>query len=397
MTGKTTIPWPGMAIALIAALAMLAADVGFWLSAAVAAIWIGSLFLHRPQAEQAEVSAPGLIAKRDIMRDLIEPLGTPLLLIERDRVLAANKAARAALGAHVIGQDARIALRHPEAMQLLDSESDTSVTIAGFTGGRSLWQLTRRQIDDRRWLIEFQDRTAESDISRAHTDFVANASHELRTPLAAIIGYVETLVDAAETIDGETAARFHQTVLREARRMQSLVADLMSLSRVEAEKHDVPRDETDLGKLAERVAGEAASIAGKDRVAVHVPSQPALVAGDVAQLEQLVRNLIDNALKYGDSAEPVEVDVSSSDAARKVVLKVRDRGAGIAPEHLPHLTRRFYRTDPGRSRAAGGTGLGLAIVKHIVERHRATLDVASTLGEGTEMTVTFKALTTEQG
>ncbi|MEP6867696.1 MAG: ATP-binding protein [Novosphingobium sp.] len=394
MTGKTTIPWPGMAIALIAALAMLFAGAGFWLSVVVAAIWIGSLFVHRPQIDQPETVAPGLIAKRDIMRDVIEPLGTPLLLIERDRVLAANFAARAALGAHVIGQDARIALRHPEAMQLLDAEDGTSVTIPGFTGGRSLWQLTRRHIDDRRWLIEFQDRTAESDISRAHTDFVANASHELRTPLAAVIGYVETLADAGDTIDGETTARFHHTVLREARRMQALVADLLSLSRVEAEKHDVPKDELDLGKLAERVAGEAASIAGKDRIKVTSSGQPILIAGDSSQLEQLVRNLIDNALKYGDSAEPVQVSVSA-EAKNKVVLRVKDRGAGIAPEHLPHLTRRFYRTDPGRSRAAGGTGLGLAIVKHIVERHRAVLDVASTVGEGTEMSVTFNALSTD--
>ena len=114
-----------------------------------------------------------------------------------------------------------------------------------------------------------------------------------------------------------------------------------------------------------------------------------MIEGDRSQLDQLLRNLIDNALKYGDPAEPVTVSVDAS--SKQVTLAVVDRGPGIAPEHLPHLTRRFYRTDPGRSRAAGGTGLGLAIVKHIVERHQGRLDIASAVGKGTTVTVRFKA------
>jgi len=391
MSGKHTFPWSGIAIALTSAIAMLIADAGFWLSLAIATIWTGSLFLNRPQVEAPESSGKIHAAARDIMREVIEPLGLPLLLVERDRILAANVAARAALGAHVEGQDVRIALRRPEALQLLDSGDGQSVMISGFTGGRSLWQLTRRQVDERRWLIELQDRTAEADISRAHTDFVANASHELRTPLSAIIGYTETLADSEGEIDKDTASRFHHTVLREARRMQALVADLMSLSRIEAEKHDAPTDEIEMGRLVERVAGEAMVVAGKERIHVSVPDVPVTVVGDRGQLEQLVRNLIDNALKYGDLVEPVDVSLVTAPQS-KLVLKVVDRGAGIEPQHLPHLTRRFYRTDPGRSRAAGGTGLGLAIVKHIVERHRARFDISSTVGLGTEVKVTFTAL-----
>jgi two-component system phosphate regulon sensor histidine kinase PhoR len=116
------------------------------------------------------------------------------------------------------------------------------------------------------------------------------------------------------------------------------------------------------------------------------PKQGLAVMGDVKQLEQLLRNLIDNALKYGDVDKPVSVTLSAG-KGQWVEMKVVDRGAGIAPDHLPHLTRRFYRTDASRSRAAGGTGLGLAIVKHVVERHRGRLDIASKIGTGTSVSV----------
>ena len=182
------------------------------------------------------------------------------------------------------------------------------------------------------------------------------------------------------------AAKFHETVLREARRLQSLVDDLMSLSRVEAEKHDQPREKVDLGLLAERAARDGAGPRRVDRVVLQRPDEPITVRGDSDQLEQVVRNLVDNALKYGEPEAPVEVSLTRGER-NMAVLEVRDRGEGIAPEHLPHLTRRFYRTDPGRSRAAGGTGLGLAIVKHIVERHRGRLDIASKRGQGTTVTI----------
>ena len=388
MTGKQPHPWPGMALAITGAVAMLLAGAGFWLTVGILLVWIGSLWLFRPEPTTFTSEPDFEDTASEAMRAVIEPIGFPLILVERERIVLANQAARRALGEHITGQDARIVLRHPDAMRLLEIGNGESVTIAGFAGGRSLWQLTRRHIDDRFWLMELLNRTAEADVSRAHTDFVANASHELRTPLSAIIGYVETLADAGDAVDKETTARFHLTVLREARRMQTLVSDLMSLSQVEAEKHDLPTEEIDFGRLAERVVGEAMAIAGKDRVDIIVPGSVIMLHGDRTQLEQLVRNLVDNSLKYGDPAESVTVVLAPGEHD-KVVLTVTDRGAGIAPEHLPHLTRRFYRTDPGRSRAAGGTGLGLAIVKHIVERHRGRLDITSKLGTGTTVTVTF--------
>jgi two-component system phosphate regulon sensor histidine kinase PhoR len=386
MAGKRDIPWPGMVLALVAAVVMLVSDVNFWLALAILMVWSGSLWLARPAPQTAESFNPRTTQARDVMREVIEPLDLPLVLFDRERIIAANAAARAALGAHIVNQDARIALRHPEAVRLLDLPDGGSVTIRGLTGGKSLWQLTRQRIDERHWVIELTDRTTESDIERAHTDFVANASHELRTPLSAIIGYVETMLEEPDKVDRETARRFHDTVLRQARRMQSLVSDLMSLSQLEAEKHDAPTDAIDLGQLAARVVGEFTTTIGAERFEFHRPDGPIGVMGDSTQLEQLLRNLVENALKYGEDGAPVRIDIARGDRGM-ASMTVTDKGGGIAPEHLPHLTRRFYRTDPSRSRAGGGTGLGLAIVKHIVERHRGRLDITSTVGRGTIVTV----------
>ena len=203
--------------------------------------------------------------------------------------------------------------------------------------------------------------------------------------MASIIGYVETLQEDVEDLDPDIAARFLGTIHKEAKRLQNLVSDLMSLSRIEAEKHDAPATEVDLARITERAARDAA---GSER-ASHVDFESHgdfLVSGDEQQLEQLVRNLVENAFRYGNDGEDVTVRLQPQ-GKKRVRLTVSDRGEGIAAEHLPHLTRRFYRTDPGRSRASGGTGLGLAIVKHIAERHRGRLNIDSQIGEGTTVEV----------
>ncbi len=422
-----------MLLALAMASVMLFAGVGALWALAVLVVWCYSLWVGGRRVETGAPSPPFTPPRRDpgdareAIAECIEQISLPLLLMDARRIIAANAGARAALGNHILGQDARISLRHPEAVRLLDLPDGTAVSIAGLSGPGRLWQLTKHRIDPSLWLIELLDRTGEVDMGRAHTDFVANASHELRTPLSAIIGYGETLVDdmgaenmGAEdigahytgTMDAGTRARFLGVILREARRMQSLVADLMSLSQLEAEKHDTPTAPLDLGQVAARVVGEFAGN-GPMRVTLerddkkrepvfvddptkrhHAPARgdaPLSVAGDAAQLEQLLRNLIDNALKYADPEAAVTISLSADDRGM-AVLSVADQGPGIAPEHIPLLTRRFYRTDPGRSRAAGGTGLGLAIVKHIVERHRGRLDIASQLGVGTTVTVRLPLL-----
>ena len=375
-----------MTVAFAAAAGMMLARTPNWLVVAVLVAWLGTLWLNRsaPEVEFRDVDDGSL--SFEAMIKLIEPFGLPLLILDRQRVASANAAARQALGPHVIGQDARVALRHPEAIALVAERRGLAV-IKGLTGPRSIWQVSVVPIDERFALVEMVNRTAEADISRAHTDFVANASHELRTPLASIIGYIETLADPEAKVDKQTAARFHSIVLREARRLQTLVEDLMSLSRIEAEKHEAPRDVIDLGQLAKSIHASVAATQGEDRVELEWSGEALPVRGDRQQLDQLVRNLVDNALKYGDPKQPVTL--SALRDGREAVLRVRDRGEGIHPDHLPHLTRRFYRTDPGRSRAAGGTGLGLAIVKHITERHRGRLDIESAVGAGTTVSAHF--------
>ena len=381
-------PTAAVLIAFASGLALLLAGENPLLIGVVVLVWIATFWLVTPQQRAAmpASSAESVQLTRTGMRDLFEHSIQPVLMLDGMRIIVANAAAREALGTHVLGQDARVAFRHPEAVELLARSEGGGATIQGLTGPRSIWQITRQALDQRYSLVELVNRTAEADVSRAHTDFVANASHELRTPLSSIIGYMETLVEEAETLDPARAARFHGIVLREARRLQNLVSDLMSLSRVEAEKHDRPRELVDLKLLVGQAARDAAGPERQNRLEFHIAEEALQTRGDQRQLEQLVRNLVDNALKYGAADTPVCVELALGRRSCAAII-VRDQGDGIAPEHIPHLTRRFYRTDPGRSRAAGGTGLGLAIVKHIVERHRGQLDIASRQGSGTTVTV----------
>jgi two-component system phosphate regulon sensor histidine kinase PhoR len=379
------LPIAGILLAATTFVAMMLLGVDPVIALAVLLVWIGSLLVVAGRPPEP----PKAIVRRnldpDSIRDLIENFSTPLLITERNAIALANRAARAMLGPYVIGQDARVALRQPEAISLLNDNRNGEAIVRGLVRRGDIWQINRQAIDSRLAMLEFTNQTAEADISRAHTDFVANASHELRTPLAAILGYVETLREEDGKVDTPTAQKFLGIIEREAQRLQALVSDLMSLSRVEAEKHDLPTERIELAALVERAARDAAGPARIERLVLDLVAAPR-VLGDQQQLEQVVRNLVDNALKYGAADTPVDItlDLAPGDQAR---IAVADEGEGIAPEQIPHLTRRFYRTDPGRSRASGGTGLGLAIVKHIVERHRGRLDISSELGKGTRVVV----------
>jgi len=385
MGNSQTIPLVGILLALVTFVAMLLLDIDAGIAISALILWIGSLLLAagRPPEVAPVVVKPSI--GRDSMGNLIENSSTPLLVTEKGAITVANRAARRMLGQHIIGQDARVAFRQPEAISLLSEDRNGQAIVRGLVRRQDIWQINRQSVDDNLAVIELINQTAEADISRAHTDFVANASHELRTPLSAIIGYVETLSESGESLDSPTSQKFLGTIEREAQRLQSLISDLMSLSRVEAEKHDLPQDLIELRPLTERAALDAAGTPRMDRIEFSLNADPC-IQGDGQQLEQVVRNLVDNALKYGSQDTPVHVEL---DHARDGMarISVTDQGEGIAPEQIPHLTRRFYRTDPGRSRASGGTGLGLAIVKHIVERHRGRLDIESELGKGTRVAV----------
>jgi two-component system phosphate regulon sensor histidine kinase PhoR len=324
--------------------------------------------------------------------DVIEGLIDPVFVTRSGRIDAANAAARKLLGAHIVGEDVRVAIRHPAAADRLIGRQEPAdsppIELAGLGGRDNRWQMHVAELGDGRTLVHLVDRSEGHAAERMRVDFVANASHELRTPLAAILGYVETLDDEAAISDPATRKRFLKIIHDEAWRMQRLVEDLMSLSRIEAEKFRAPEAAVDLGEIAKEVHAvmrDAADARSRDVVCDIDESLPP-VAGDRAQLSQLLHNLVGNAMKYGRPGTPVTIRTSRGPGSM-IRLSVEDEGDGIAPEHLPRLTERFYRVDKGRSRSVGGTGLGLAIVKHIVERHRGRLDIRSMPGKGTTISV----------
>lgn len=322
---------------------------------------------------------------RPIIAKLIADVDEPVLLIERQLVIEANDAARTLLGRFIVGEDVRLAIRHPAAADRLigrDGGGPKMIELVGVGQADRRWEMTVHEIDETRRMVRLVDRTNRYAAEQMRVDFVANASHELRTPLATLLGFIETLDDGRAAEDPETRTRFLKIMQHEARRMQRLVDDLISLSRIEGEKFALPDERVLLAPLIAEVNAAVRC----DRVEI-APVDPGLaVRGDRAQLSQLLHNLIGNAIKYGRADAPIHVSVIAEDGAM-VRIAVADQGEGIAPEHLPRLTERFYRVDPGRSRGMGGTGLGLSIVKHIVERHRGRLDIRSEIGVGTTVSV----------
>jgi two-component system, OmpR family, phosphate regulon sensor histidine kinase PhoR len=244
-------------------------------------------------------------------------------------------------------------------------------------------------------LLSFRDLTEARRLDLMRVDFVANASHELRTPLASLLGFVETLQGPARN-DEKARDRFLEIMRTQARRMARLVDDLLSLSRVEMSEHRRPRDEVDVRAIVRQMVDTLKPLALERGVEVMLEAghAPALVAGDRDELARVAENLIENAIKYGQAGKRVDVSVAASSEGdiAQVLFAVRDHGPGIAPEHVPRLTERFYRVDTADSRDKGGTGLGLAIVKHIVNRHGGRLAIESRVGEGSSFRVSIPAL-----
>ena len=319
---------------------------------------------------------------------ILDAIDEPALIVEHQRTTAANAAARELLGEDIVGRDLRFAIRHPLALDAITSGRDGAVDLVGIGSADRPWHITVRALGAGCVLIRLVDRSALATAERMRTDFVANASHELRTPLATIIGFAETLAEDGP-IDDALRVRFGTTIHGEARRMLRIVEDLMSLSRIEAGRFDLPADVVDLAEVARLAIDHSSALAARRGCTIGLAAEagPVRVRGDFGQLLQLADNLIANALRYGCTDSSCQVDVTVGSQGSRAVLEVRDRGEGIAAEHLSRLTERFYRVDAARSRDAGGTGLGLAIVKHIVERHRGTLDIASRLGLGSRVTV----------
>ena len=343
----------------------------------------------RPAGSAVSANEASVSAAQPLIAVIGEALADPLLVIRDSRIIVANPPARALLGEHIVGEDVRLVIRHPAAAErLVDPAGDgASLDLVGLGKGEQRWAMRVSPVGDGYRAIHLVDQTAAYAAERMRVDFVANASHELKTPLSSLLGYAETLRDEAAAADPELRTRFLTIMTGEATRMHRLVDDLISLSRIEADKYRLPSAAVDLGALVEGAVSQiqARGDARADDLVVSIEPGLPPVNGDAAQLSQLLHNLIDNAMKYGTAGTPVTVELAADDGLARLV--VADRGEGIAREHIPRLTERFYRAEPSRSRALGGTGLGLAIVKHIVERHRGRLDIASTVGQGTTVTV----------
>ena len=234
-------------------------------------------------------------------------------------------------------------------------------------------------------LLVLKDLTREQQIERMRSDFVANASHELRTPLASLSGFIETLQGAART-DEKARDKFLNLMRGQAERMKRLIDDLLSLSRIEMNAHLRPSEKVDLAQVARHVCDLLSGMAKEEKVALNMKlNAPLNVAGDWDELVQVLHNLIENAIKY--SGPDKRVDIEGANEAGFVTLSVIDQGPGIAADHIPRLTERFYRISVQESRSRGGTGLGLAIVKHILNRHRGRLLVTSKLGHGSRFAI----------
>jgi len=320
---------------------------------------------------------------------ILDAIEEPALIVERGAVKGANQAALHLLGGQIVARDLRFAIRHPMALDTIMAGDHADIELVGIGTHDRPWSLSVRPLSRGAVLVRLADRSALRSAERMRTDFVANASHELRTPLATIIGYAETLAEEGP-IDEDMRSRFGTTIETEARRMLRIVEDLMSLSRIEADRYRAPDERVDLGEVARIAIEHAAPLVERRGCRIEAQIEPApSVPGDFGQMLQLADNLIGNAIRYGCNEKSCSADIAVRADDGRVLLIVSDRGDGIAPEHLPRLTERFYRVDSARSRESGGTGLGLAIVKHIVERHRGTLEIRSAPGQGTEVIVSL--------
>ncbi len=354
---------------------------------------------HATLAARAASDLGPLPPNTVLLDAVISGMPDPVVAMDQDgRVIAFNAEASLIAPALRRGEPASIALRMPELVE--------AIRTANLTGKAQRIEFSAR-LPSPRWseafvapvalaggaagrtrivVITVHDLTPIRRVEEMRADFVANASHELRTPLAALAGFIETLQGPARE-DPAARERFLGIMQAQAWRMARLIDDLLSLSRIELRAHQRPDTPVDLIPIVRQVADGLQTLASDRGVAIEVagPAEPLVVLGDRDELIRLFENLIENGLKYGASGKRVVITLDRAalpDGKGEARVCVRDFGPGIAAEHLPRLTERFYRVDVGESRAQGGTGLGLALVKHILNRHQGRLAIESKAGEG---------------
>ncbi len=390
----------------------------------------------RPDGGTAEVASDRPKADPVLLESLFEALAEPVLVVsggEADdiadrRVVLANAAARDLLRLPREGGLLVSALREPAVLEGVDEALFGGVartTDYGGVGAQTRhWRALTRPLAPTEGralaLLVLRDETDARRMELMRVDFLANASHELRTPLASLAGFIETLKGHARE-DPKARDKFLDIMAAQAERMSRLVADLLSLSRIELNEHIPPSGRVDLARAAGDVI-DAVSVLSAERqvrVVLQDAEVSAPILGDRDEIIQVVQNLVDNAIKYSAPGATVEVSLQPAVTLEKAsapwsggnrgagatrlplvtpdrepglryaAVTVRDHGPGMDREHLPRLTERFYRVEGQKSGERAGTGLGLAIVKHIVNRHRGGLTVESAPGKGARFTAYF--------
>ena len=411
-------PWPdrlrhsalillaaGLALFALVVLADLSPGRAAAVFACIAAAALVPWRLHDPATSREDVRTVSPVEAAAVSA-VVAGMPDPAILLDRaGRVIHLNAAAAQLAPALRKNELAQFALRSPEIITALREAIAT-------TEPRRTTYLDQVPVDrwmeliitpvpvptlfggtDKCLLLTFHDQTPLRRVEEMRADFVANASHELRTPLAALSGFIDTLQGPAKE-DAKARERFLSIMHTQATRMARLIDDLLSLSRVELSAHVRPDASVDIVPIIRQVADGLEPLA-RDRqvdIEIDLPETPVTIAGDREELMRLFENLIENALKYGASGGRVIVSLiraASAEGSPEIRVMVRDFGPGIAPEHLPRLTERFYRVDVGDSRAQGGTGLGLSLVKHIVNRHRGRLLIESVPKNGATFTACF--------
>jgi two-component system phosphate regulon sensor histidine kinase PhoR len=340
-------------------------------------------------------------AEKNRLDTILRGMGEGLMVADtRGVVTLTNPAFRTlfALGEEVEGRQLIDLTRHPAL-----HEGFRKVVASG---SEQLEEITLRLSDEKtimtHWVplldngtvqgvvAVFHDISDHKRLEKIRRDFVANVSHELRTPVTIIKGYAETLLSGDLTEDPERAARFIEIIYSHSERLAHLIGDLLTLSEIESGDLGMERHPLALDGIVRRVVALLESKAQQKRIAVtcSVPDQFPQVLGDRGRLEQVVVNLLDNAIKY--TPEGGTVGVSVTDEAEMVRVSVTDSGIGIPEKDLPRIFERFYRVDAARSRDQGGTGLGLSIVKHIVQIHGGSVSVSSTHGTGSTFSFTLQ-------
>lgn len=329
---------------------------------------------------------------------IVDAIPLPSLLVMRDeRIGFANADAFKLLGDGIVLRHFITVLRQPQLLDAIEAttrDRDRRETRYLTNDGvrDTAYRVSIRPVADN-ILVSFIDETSLEQAGQMRRDFVANVSHELKTPLTALMGFIETLKGPARD-DPQARDRFLSIMESEAGRMNRLVSDLLSLSRVEADERVRPTTKINLTSLVSSTIRSLEPLANEANVtiAAKLPDDPVTLTADEDQLRQVFVNLIENAIKYSGADTNVSVMVGQPEyqtrlRAQGIKITVKDSGSGIDPVHLPRLTERFYRVDSHRSREKGGTGLGLAIVKHIVNRHRGRIRIDSDIGAGTQVTI----------